>query len=271
LILITVGSPSAWASRSIYSKFLTAYPSADGSRLTSLPSAPNHCGACHFDFDKAKGNNLNPYGDAIDANGKSSDEILAIGWQDSDGDGFSNDDEIKGTGFTNIPTFPGLTPSNVSDGSGVTPSELTGFLVPVAAEECASDDDCDDELYCNGVESCSIEASDTVGVCAEGTDPCAGDICLEDSEECVDCEEDSDCAEGEICEDDVCIDDACPPGTPEEVLLFDEDGDCLLNKDELKKYKDSLKTVQKAEKTALKAKQSLEKDKYKLIKTNYSE
>ena len=249
LIFIAAGSPSAWASNGIKSKFLTAYPSAAGSRLDTLPSAPNHCGACHYVFSNgAAPKNLNPYGEAIKANGTSSADILAIGSLDSDGDGFSNDDEITGTGFTNIPTFPGLTPSNVSQVSGVTLSEITGFLVPVA-DECVNDDDCDDGLFCTGIESCSSETS----TCVAGTPPCTGETpeCIEETETCVEAE--------------------CPEGTPPEVLLFDTDGDCLLNKEELKTYSDTLKADQKSEKTQLKNDQKAEKDQYKRIKSEYSE
>jgi hypothetical protein len=140
LILITAGSSSAWATSGIKTRFLTAYPSAAGSRLATLPSAPNHCGACHFAFSSsdADTSNLNPYGDAMANNGTSSTEILAIGSLDSDGDGFSNNAEITGAGFTNIPTFSGLKPSNVSNVSGVTLSEINGFLVPVAATQSGS-------------------------------------------------------------------------------------------------------------------------------------
>jgi hypothetical protein len=267
-ILVTVGAPSAWATRTIKTNFKTAYPSAIGSRLDTLPSAVNHCGVCHFTFNA--GGDLNPYGEAIAANGSSSAEILAIGSLDSDGDGFTNDEEIKGTGFTNIPTFSGLTPSNVSQVTGVTPSELTGFLVPVAAAaDCEEDADCDDGLFCTGIESCSSETS----LCVAGTDPCTGDTpeCIEEGTgTCVECVSDDGCAAEETCEDNVCTDPVCPPDTPPEVLAFDEDGDCLLNKVELKKYSDTLKVAQKAEQTALKTKHSLEKDKYKAIKINYS-
>ena len=130
-----------------------------------------------------------------------------------------------------------------------------------------------DELFCNGIESCSLEGSDTSGECVAGTDPCTGDTpeCIEEGTgTCVECIDDADCDEGATCEDDVCVDGGCPEGTPDEVLTFDTDGDCLLNKEELKNYSSTLKIAQKAEKTALKAKQSLEKDKYKAIKVNFS-
>jgi hypothetical protein len=184
------------------------------------------------------GDNLNPYGDAIAANGTSPAAILAIGPEDSDGDGFSNDDEITGTGFTNIPTFPGLTQSNVSQVSGVTPSDLTGFLVPVADAECASDDDCDDGLFCNGVESCSSEGS--VSVCVAGTDPCeASQTCDDDIDECVsdaECASDDDCADDLFCNgDETCVDGECEAGTDacavDDICLEDSEEcvECLID------------------------------------------
>ena len=136
LVFIIVGASDAWAFNSIKTQFLLAYPSAVGSRLATLPSAPNHCGACHFNF--SGGGALNPYGTAVGSTDETAAEILALGSLDSDGDGFTNNTEIIGTGFTNIPTFPGLKPSNVSSVSNVTVSELTGFLVPVAVAQTGS-------------------------------------------------------------------------------------------------------------------------------------
>lgn len=69
------------------------------------------------------------------------------------------------------------------------------------------------------------------------------------------------------CHEDDC---ACPLDTPEEVLEYDEDGSCRLNKEELKKYSDTLKADQKQEKDDLKIKQTDEKDEYNLIKKDYS-
>jgi len=153
--------------------------------------------------------------------------------------------------------------------------------VCVAAGGCTEDADCDDDLFCNGIESCADATSETDAVCVDGDEPCeAGEICLEDSDECVECVDDADCEEDETCDGNMCNASGCPEGTPEPVLTFDKDGDCLLNKEEYKAYTDSLKTVQKAEKDTLKTKQkvendvlkqkhSLEKDQSKLIKTNY--
>ena len=142
--------------------------------------------------------------------------------------------------------------------------------VPVG---CATDEECGDDVFCNGVESCSKEGSETTGVCVPGTDPCIGDTpaCIEEGTgTCVECVIDGDCAAEETCEGNLCVGGGCPEGTPDEVVTFDKNGDCLLNKEELKNYSDTLKVAQKAEKDALKAKQSLEKDKYKAIKINFS-
>jgi hypothetical protein len=62
---------------------------------------------------------------------------------------------------------------------------------------CANDEACMDDLYCNGVESCSKEG------CVAGTSPCAeGLLCDEATDAClaVDCLEDTDCMFFETCD-----------------------------------------------------------------------
>ncbi len=95
-------------------------------------------------------------------------------------------------------------------------------------ESCAVDADCDDMVYCNGVESCSAEGS----VCVAGAPvDCGGQFCDEDSDSCVECLgdldctdnatplcsdagvcveciEDLDCADGQVCESGECIEAA---------------------------------------------------------------
>jgi len=95
-------------------------------------------------------------------------------------------------------------------------------------EDCSVDADCDDSVYCNGIESCSSEGSVCVTgepvVCDEGF--CDLDIdrcveCLEDLDcpdngtpfcsdtlECVECLEDLDCADDEICEMGTCTEES---------------------------------------------------------------
>lgn len=73
----------------------------------------------------------------------------------------------------------------------------------MAAVGCVSDDECDDGFFCNGDETCSG------GECVSGSNPCdTGEICEEDIDECTspECEIDADCAEGEICSRNVCVD-----------------------------------------------------------------
>ena len=63
-------------------------------------------------------------------------------------------------------------------------------------ESCITDADCDDTVYCNGIESCSSEGS----VCVAGIPvDCGVQICDEVSQGCVDCVTDGDCDDGEYC------------------------------------------------------------------------
>ncbi|MGB2987382.1 MAG: hypothetical protein WBE26_16065, partial [Phycisphaerae bacterium] len=77
-------------------------------------------------------------------------------------------------------------------------------------DECTVDADCDDGLYCNGVETC------TGAECVAGTSPCAADeVCDEDNDACVECLADADCDDGLYCNgDETCgADGACVAGT----------------------------------------------------------
>ena len=65
------------------------------------------------------------------ATDRSKDGILGIGGDDSDVDGFTNDEEIIHIGtYINTPTFPGLTPSNISMVTNVNDVEVSPYLVP---------------------------------------------------------------------------------------------------------------------------------------------
>ena len=139
LVFITLTAPAAWATNSIKTRFLTAYPSATGTRLVTLNGVA-HCGACHYDF--SGGGTLNPYGDAMLTNGYGTTAaILAIGSQDSDGDGFNNKTEITDANYSNYPTFPGLKSSNVSLVSnlptGITVAYLSSYLTPSGIADTA--------------------------------------------------------------------------------------------------------------------------------------
>ena len=134
---------------------------------------------------------------------------------------------------------------------------------------CSAVTPCSNDLDCADADFCTNDACDE-GTCVNTDVDCEGDVCDPADGTCVECLIDDDCEEGETCDDNMCVADGCPEGTPEKVLLFDTDGDCLLNKDELKAYSASMKDVHKQQKNNLKNDQSADKTEYKLIKTNYS-
>ena len=155
---------------------------------------------------------------------------------------------------------------------------IGGVCVVPGPTPCETNRDCDDGVFCNGAEICS-----KLDECVAGTDPCAGDICVEAADECieceidgdcpdgvctagnicVECEDDLDCEEGETCEVDVC-EAICP--YPLEARDFDGDGNCAFSKDELKAAKTFYKDKHKAEKTDLKESQGAEKAFLKSLK-----
>ena len=62
---------------------------------------------------------------------------------------------------------------------------------------CTMNADCEDELFCNGTETC-VDAD-----CQAGTDPCEeGETCDEDNDQCVveGCLDDAYCADDEFCD-----------------------------------------------------------------------
>jgi hypothetical protein len=72
---------------------------------------------------------------------------------------------------------------------------------PPVAPECASDADCDDALFCNGVESCDG------GICISSGDSCsANQTCDEENDVCIapPCTGNGDCDDGDVCTDDTC-------------------------------------------------------------------
>ncbi len=122
-------SNTAEARKPYRDNFFTAYPSATGTVLDTVPSHPNHCGVCHYDFGGGGPRNL--YGQAVEATDRSVAAILGLGGLDSDGDGFTNDVEITDTAnYVNTPTFPGLTPANVGQVTNVDLADIQTHLVP---------------------------------------------------------------------------------------------------------------------------------------------
>jgi hypothetical protein len=68
---------------------------------------------------------------------------------------------------------------------------------------------CDDNLYCNGAETCHPQND-----CQTGSDPCPGQYCDEDTNTCYDCEFDSECDDGLYCNGtETCVAGSCQGGT----------------------------------------------------------
>ncbi len=136
---------------------------------------------------------------------------------------------IEGSGCTAIPNDDRCPPGMFCDVfRGCTP------------RPCGSDFDCDDGLFCNGVERCDAAAAVCVSgpppVCDDGTD-CTDDFCVEPGGcrsdpnpmrcppgsmclpgvGCVGgrCRRDSDCDDGRVCNGaERCMGGACAPGAP---------------------------------------------------------
>ncbi len=124
---------SAGARNPIRNAFFNVYPEAVGTTIETVPSHPNHCGVCHYDF--AGGGPRNPYGvalgDTLNFFPTKEEAVMAIEGFDHDGDGYSALIEITDTmTFDNTPTFPGLTPANVGNVSNVDLADIQLHLVP---------------------------------------------------------------------------------------------------------------------------------------------
>lgn len=78
--------------------------------------------------------------------------------------------------------------------NGKCPPELMS-AASFTLQICTVGGDCDDGLYCNGLEVC------TTGFCAPGIDPCPGQGCDEVSDTCysLGCNDNSTCEQGEDC------------------------------------------------------------------------
>ncbi len=60
--------------------------------------------------------------------------------------------------------------------------------------ECVDDSDCDDLVFCNGMETC-----DPQGNCLVGSDPCPDTVCDEIADECHPCADAAECDDGVDC------------------------------------------------------------------------
>lgn len=136
-ILLALAPPTAQSRNPIRTAFFTAYPSAGGTRLDTLPSNAGHCGVCHYDFDG--GGPRNAYGARVEVaigTGLSNlNAILSIENLDSDNDGYTNLVEITSALFANTPTFPGLKSGNEGSTSNVSLAEITPYLTPAGGAD----------------------------------------------------------------------------------------------------------------------------------------
>lgn len=108
----------------------------------------------------------------------------------------------------------------VEDG-GVLPPPVIETCTPegmdsTLGEACATDQDCDDGCYCNGVERCEA------GACVAGADPCpdevdcTADVCLEEANRCFHEPQHELCSNGNACDGiEICdLANGCSPGAP---------------------------------------------------------
>lgn len=123
-------SDGASASNAIQGEFAAAYPSTSGTALAS-------CSTCHTSVPA-----LNAYGSALQASGLNFAGIESL---DSDGDGFSNGDEIRAftnpgvasdrptvTTSTSIPTTSTSTTTSTTMTTAAAPSTTTTSAAPSA-------------------------------------------------------------------------------------------------------------------------------------------
>ena len=117
-----------------------------------------------------------------------------------------------------------------SSWEGLTTTLIDGTIT-VAQSQCSTDPECDDFVFCNGVETCVSNS------CVLGSDPCPGQMCDETGDVCVDCLIDADCSDGTFCNGvEVCIGGLCGAGSdPCPAQQCDEGGnvciDCIVDAD----------------------------------------
>jgi len=100
---------------------------------------------------------------------------------------------------------------------------ITASFRPVLSVEfsapCNQNSDCDDLLFCNGVETC------VATVCTPGTNPCPGQFCNENQNACTDCVGPADCSDNIACTNDTCVNGSCV-FTPDDSLCPDNGAFC---------------------------------------------
>ena len=83
------------------------------------------------------------------------------------------------------------------------------FVTGCPLQNPCADNPCDDDLYCNGVETCTADGNEAV--CGDGTPvECdEGFVCDEEADACVDPCSGVVCDDEEVCTDDECVDGEC--------------------------------------------------------------
>ncbi len=88
-----------------------------------------------------------------------------------------------------------------------------------ACNHAPQNDLCDNEQFCDGIETCDQSSG-----CQAGESPCAADLCDESQDTCVACMSDDDCSDGLFCNgEESCSDGSCLPGS--EPCSVDEECD----------------------------------------------
>ena len=101
---------------------------------------------------------------------------------------------------------------------------VAGFLTALALAaggcgECSRDGDCDDGLFCNGIESCDVALDCQAGTAVDCSDAdiCTADSCDETADACVHVTSDAACDDGQFCNGvETCdlVTATCQPGLP---------------------------------------------------------
>ena len=132
-------------------------------------------------------------------------------WTRINGDGFGDATVLQFQSFADYATNMYMVASTVnpSDFRSQEPANYTGAVVyRLAAEACQNDSDCDDGVFCNGVETCNLSDG-----CVAGSSPCIeGQLCDEDNDLCLECLVNEDCSEGYECVEGSC--EAIPDDAP---------------------------------------------------------
>ncbi len=130
--------------------------------------------------------------------------------------------------------------STDTGGDGDVEADVPADATEEEPQTCTLNSDCDDGLYCNGQESCTVEGTCVAGseMDCDDSDPCTMDLCVEDSADCsnspLDADGDGFVAQlgpgGESCGGADCDDGAAsvyPDAGDDECDLVDSDCDGL--------------------------------------------